>query len=831
MVFYTCPTSLLLLLHLAALAPLVFVQGQAHESVDGSLDPLLSADDECPPSAAESGAADQDRLACALSALQRRGQKTLRDSRSQEAQEAEEEEEAEAEEEDDSFAEEREEESSEAGRRRRRRRRRRSAPIVKGISYGPIPCKSTNCDISMDDFMGDAAKPMWGPRGRADLNTIRLLGANHVRLYGNAPETDHSPFLDEAHAQKLKVVVGMSDYPYTQMQGNCMHSGYDCYELLKAEYRMNLLNGFVQNEAVLPSKSYHPALSTVIVVNEPDLKLPGIFEPRRFVKAIISALDGMLDAEKEVGVTGNFVNFTATCSFGICSHCKEFTNKPALGQMAEIEDGLLHPEAYGYTPKNDLTKIYYTRWIHSFNTAAPAKFIRTDFLSVYEQRFVSTPVVIMEYHTPFKNVYKDLGAILAVARNSSLLQGASFFQFQVSYSKGGSEEEFGMFGLGDYNLGSFDYYGTSFGDWCLKPVTTEFGTMPANVAKAMGGPGLDWDTLCIPDPAKVSVDAAGYAQIASQGPQRVATFIGRIVAHLGGTVLDTSGLEHFAADVATQSMDAAQQFGEIVGRLTSPAGLASGWFRLDPHAKCVADRAADAGSVGQAVGSACGKATTFNCTDLPLMCKGSVWATADWVFNAYYSEIKEDPLVNCYFGGSAVLATADYPARRCGQECCGYSGAAPLAPTVPPTLPPIFDPDGGKTTTSGPPTPSPEIAGDCHFKHVPTIHYFWDPNCLPRGGPGCNADGKHMQCRFCGTGPFPSCPTSPVKLRAPMGPTPSPAPSPEIAGDCSFGAQKPALPYFWDSACLPQGGPGCMADGRHLECRLCGQAPYPSCPS
>mmetsp|Transcript_71486 Transcript_71486/g.209524 ORF Transcript_71486/g.209524 Transcript_71486/m.209524 type:complete len:241 (-) Transcript_71486:765-1487(-) len=113
MVFYTCPTSLLLLLHLAALAPLVFVQGQAHESVDGSLDPLLSADDECPPSAAESGAADQDRLACALSALQRRGQKTLRDSRSQEAQEAEEEEEAEAEEEDSSEEESLAESSSE----------------------------------------------------------------------------------------------------------------------------------------------------------------------------------------------------------------------------------------------------------------------------------------------------------------------------------------------------------------------------------------------------------------------------------------------------------------------------------------------------------------------------------------------------------------------------------------------------------------------------------------------------------------------------------------------------------------------------------------------
>jgi len=811
----------LLLLQLAALVSPLLAQEQAHEFEDASLEPLPPADDECRAGAAEGG-----RPACALSALQRRGQKILGDPLVRAADGEEGKSEEADDEEELSLAEESAEESLQAHRRRRRHsRRRRSKPIVKGISYGPMPCKDGNCEALMDDFMCEAAKPMWGPRGRADLNTMSLMGANTVRLYGNSPAADHSSFLDEAHAQKLKVVVGMSDYPYTQMKDNCMRNGYDCYELVKAVYTMNLLKGFVVDEAVTPDKSYHPALSTVIVINEPDLKMPGIHDPRRFVKAVISALDGMLDAEKEVGVSGNFVNFTATFSFGVCSNCKGFTNKPALGQMCELEHAMLHPEAYGYTPKNDLSKAYHTRWINSFNTAAPAKYVRTDFVAPYEEYFTATPVVIMEYHTPFWNAYKDLSGIFAVAQNSSLLMGASFFEFQVRYDKGGTEEEFGMFGLGDYNLGSFDYYGDSFGDWCLKPVVDRFGSVPQLVAKAMGGKGPDWDNLCVPDPAKVTVDAEGYAKIVSQGPERIATFLSRVVRHLGGTVLDASGLTSFTADATAQSTgDAAEQFGNLVGLV---AGSTASWVKWDPNAKCVADRAADAGSVGAAIGWACGKATSFNCTDMPTVCKGSVWATADWVFTEFYKEKGEAPLQNCYFGGAAILAAADYPGRRCDQECCSYSGGAALAPTVPPTLPPVFDPESKKTTT-GPPTPSPEIAGDCHFQQTPVIHYFWDPKCLPRGGPGCRADGRHMECRFCGRGPFPACPTGPVKAQDV--PTPSPAPSRKVVGDCHFDVE-PALDYYWDTSCKPHGGAGCNADGTHMECRLCGKAPFPSCPS
>lgn len=56
----------------------------------------------------------------------------------------------------------------------------------------PMPCKEP-CWVSQDDFFSQSAKPMWGSRGRGDLEAtnshaghllgqvMKLLGANAVR--------------------------------------------------------------------------------------------------------------------------------------------------------------------------------------------------------------------------------------------------------------------------------------------------------------------------------------------------------------------------------------------------------------------------------------------------------------------------------------------------------------------------------------------------------------------------------------------------------------------------------------------------------------------------
>jgi len=415
----------------------------------------------------------------------------------------------------------------------------RSVPadeLIKGISYGPAPCKRP-CQLPQDDFMSEAAKPMWGPRGRADLLVMQQLGANSVRLYGNNPANDHRGFLNEAHTLGLHVTVGISDYPYFQMSNSCATTEWNCYIQVRLSYLENLQKGFL-----LESGAYHPTMREVIVINEPDLKLGGQ-DKRLVMKGIISAVDGMLDAEKEAGVTGNLVNFTATMSFATCigpkgAGCGEFGDRPALGQMFLLREAFMDPKAFGYEAKNDLAEFYRTRWANSFNTANPARDIRPMFLDEYETYFPTTPVSIEEFHAPMANVTADMPKIVDVALNSSLLKGVSFFEFQVRADKGGSEEEFGMFSLGSLNIVEDGiYYGMEFGTWCLVPVEDhKHGGLMANaVATAYGGRGVNYSDLCIPDPRKVRLDGTGFAQIAAQqNPERMALFVDRVLRLLRG---------------------------------------------------------------------------------------------------------------------------------------------------------------------------------------------------------------------------------------------------------------------------------------------------------
>lgn len=618
--------------------------------------------------------------------------------------------------------------------------------IVKGISYGPMPCKTSACEIHMDDFFGEASKPLWGQRGRADLQIIKSLGANTVRLYGNNPQSSHSSFLDEAHSAGLSVVAGISDYPYTQMQTNCMTTNFSCYEQIKGSYYMNLMNGFMTED-----KRYHPALKEVIIINEPDLKLPGMHEPQKMAKGIISALDGMLDAEAEAGIQGPLIDFTATFSFGICSTCQTLKTYPALGQMYEVQHALLNPEEYGYTPRNDLAKFYRTRWIHSINTNAPASFVKTAFLEPYEKHFAGIPVTIEEFHTPGKNARDDLQEILQMAQSSSVLRGVSFFEFQVRYDKGGSEMKFGMFGLGNYSVNEFEYFGSNFYSWCLVPQKTKYGAMPSLVADAFGGVGMDYESLCKPDPYKVQLTPGGFAKIASHDASDIAIFASRVIEQRGQVVVNQKKLESASHRIAGIP-DSLEAYKVLLQEVSNAK-----WVSKARNTACVADRLADVARIAAAVDYACGHMTAWNCSLIPKQCDGSIWARADVIFAHYYEEHHGDALTQCYFDGAARLASAEYEGRKCRMQCCAYDGSPARPPTVEPRLPPIFGGSSQPPASGGGEVP-PEVAGKCSFANQPTLKYFWDETCNPSGGAGCMADGSHKECRFCGQSPFPDCP-------------------------------------------------------------------------
>mmetsp|Transcript_116539 Transcript_116539/g.324792 ORF Transcript_116539/g.324792 Transcript_116539/m.324792 type:complete len:502 (+) Transcript_116539:46-1551(+) len=354
--------------------------------------------------------------------------------------------------------------------------------LLQGISYGVSPMQERGT-LPDDDFMCEKARPQWGHPGRGDLSVMRQLGANSVRLYGNDPRFDHGAFLDAAYRLGLSVIPGISDFPYVQSPDNCkQHSDFDCYEQVKASYSQNLQRGFLQNG------SYHPALTHIIAINEPDMKIPDVDAPRHFCKAVISGIDGMLDAEREAGVSGALPRITATFSFSLCPCCARLGHKPGLGQMLQLRDAMLHPELYGYAPRNDLARLLTTRFANSFNTGNRAAEIRPLFLDAYEAEFPEVPVFIAEYHCPNQDQRRDLRHVLRLARASPLLLGISFFEYQMRTDEGG-HLDYGLFELGDRTVATMQYLGAEYEVQCLVPKEDPKAgrTVPAALAAAYGG--------------------------------------------------------------------------------------------------------------------------------------------------------------------------------------------------------------------------------------------------------------------------------------------------------------------------------------------------------
>jgi len=107
------------------------------------------------------------------------------------------------------------------------------------------------------------------------------------------------------------------------------------------------------------------------------------------------------------------------------------------------------------------------------------------------------------------------------------------------------------------------------------------------------------------------------------------------------------------------------------------------------------------------------------------------------------------------------------------------------------------------------------------------MSHYWDDTCV-MGKVGCYADGKHVQCRYCGHGSYIGipCPDDPIQH-------PQPNPWREMGtnrSSCAF-PNPPLTKYYFDEECY-MGKAGCLADGKHIGCRFCGSPGYDSiiCP-
>mgnify|MGYP002803385180 FL=1 len=343
---------------------------------------------------------------------------------------------------------------------------------MKGVSYGASPLKSTGVRLTDDDFMTDITGAMWDSWGRGDLDLLKSMGVNTLRMYGNDMNYSHRSFLDGAWKRDMDIIVGLSDWGFIQGPDPCDRNGYECFTQVYEAYKSNLMKGFT----IRNYTTYHPALKGLIISNEPDLKV----HPRTSVcRAMISSLDAILQAEKDLNVTENPIALTVTFSFAAFGR-----NPPGLGQMQELYQCLQNPEGPPtyYRPKNDVLSAFHQRWVHSFNTAAPGHVVEELFLDKYKKSIfwsdkMKIPLFIGEYHSVHVGAKDDLPILVddALSKNYPFFLGYNFFEFSVRYDKGGSEKKFGMFGYGDCVLLDMNYSGQVYSIWDLVPSPDKYG--------------------------------------------------------------------------------------------------------------------------------------------------------------------------------------------------------------------------------------------------------------------------------------------------------------------------------------------------------------------
>jgi len=418
-------------------------------------------------------------------------------------------------------------------------------------------------------------------------------------------------------------------------------------------------------------KTYHPALSYIIAINEPDLKLPNLGQPFFFAKGVASAIDGMLDAERDANVTGRKPNFTATFSFSRCDACAKFADHPGLAQMWMLRDAMQNPSKYGLSPNNDLASFYKERFTNSFNTGNPSWDIRKLFLDRYEKEFPHTPVFIGEYHNPGnQNTELDLQNILSISKASPVMLGVSFFEWQNRLDTAG-HTIFGIFDVQENPDGSHDLgaspnpeeavFGVTFGVStlpCMTPVMEgDTGkTIPEQITGAYGGPGLDFKKLCQANAATIVVSDHGFKQVQNLHDMKsMQQFIARVTRRFGAEVDSASDVPD---SLTKKYIDPAHSFESLKLELdTHPH-----WASWSAKAACFVDRDSTTSQVGNAVSYVCGLGHV-DCTKIPDTCKANIWATASYVFGSNFQSIADslgeapDPFKQCSFDGAARFSS------------------------------------------------------------------------------------------------------------------------------------------------------------------------------
>lgn len=340
---------------------------------------------------------------------------------------------------------------------------------------------------------------LWGKDGRDDLGVIRQLGANTVRLYhsiGLEGRGSHGLFLDRAQELGLDVMPGY--HTYNAVYGGCPE--FDCYE----SWKQYTLHAFDQGFRV--SDSWHPSVSTLLLFNEPDF-FRG-YGPTAHLRSALSAMDGVLAAEKEAGVKPGRVRLSIAWSNAPGESLDKTVSGFAVWAFQDIVAGVADASIVDYVPRTSqeaLAEAYRTRWAHGINVQTPGI---VGYMAEHYKRFEPTPWFIGEYGAggmPRKAIKAELESMDKLARDpTDPFMGLSVFQFQAAYFKGGPEMNFGLFRLGKQvgETGDICDKGVGCKKWPVYCITTAVGGLPSfvggraeSVAEAWNGT-IDEKKMC-----------------------------------------------------------------------------------------------------------------------------------------------------------------------------------------------------------------------------------------------------------------------------------------------------------------------------------------------
>jgi len=285
---------------------------------------------------------------------------------------------------------------------------------------------------------------------------------------------------------------------------------YDCFDSWKSATLKGFQHGFKTGAA------WHPAVASLILLNEPDFfEIAPKCQPHGSwcrVKAAISALDGVLAAEREAGVSAGHVKLTVTWSFAVRTSIDSKVRGPGLYGFQDMVAAVQDPQIAHYTPRSSLSELreaFRTRWVHGLNTAAPWTYVK-DIISKDYSQFLPTPWFIGEYGANGQDegiIQADLMSMQDFASQGDEFLGAAVFQFQTGYWKGGAEMNFGLFSLGDEQIGRtgdvcdrVNFHCRSWPVYCLSTELPHLQGAKARRARAVAnawGGSIDRSSLCL----------------------------------------------------------------------------------------------------------------------------------------------------------------------------------------------------------------------------------------------------------------------------------------------------------------------------------------------